>query len=61
MEFILYYMGIGYVLNNILALIAIYGDDTGQNIEIDMAGFIITIPVWPYTLYNVIAAIFSKE
>lgn len=61
MEFLIYYLGIGYVVNNILALIALYGSDEGQFIEVDMAGFILTIPAWPYTLYNAIAAIFSKE
>lgn len=60
MDFILYYMGIGYVVNNILALISLYGDDEGGELEVDIPNFILTIPAWPYTLYNVIAAFFSR-
>jgi len=61
MEFLIYYVAIGYIINNILALIAIFGSDEGQFVEVDFPAFILTIPVWPYTLYNAISAIFSKE
>ena len=59
-DFILYYFGVGYVINNIIGLWAIYGND-GDNIEINFSNFILTIPAWPYTLYSLIKAYFSKE
>lgn len=59
MDFIIYYLIIGYVINNILGLIALY--ETEGQAEIDMGGFILTIPIWPYTLYNAIAYIFMKD
>lgn len=61
MQYILYYFGIGYIINNILALLALYGSDEGQWVEVDIGNFIVTIPAWPYTLFTAIEAIFSKE
>ena len=58
MEFILYYLAVGYILNNAIGLYSIY---TYDDVEIDFANFIITIPAWPYTLYSVISNLFSKE
>lgn len=60
MNFLLYYLGVGYALNNILALLVLYGDEDGEA-EIDFPNFILTIPAWPYTLYQVIGGYFNKE
>jgi hypothetical protein len=59
MDFIIYYLAIGYVINNILGLIALY--ETDGDAEIDMGGFVLTIPIWPYTLYNAIVYMFTKD
>ena len=59
MEYIIYYLIIGYVVNNAIALFAIYFDD--GYVEVDFPAFIITIPAWPHTLYQVVASIFGKE
>lgn len=59
-DILIFYVIVGYTINNIVALVALYGDDEGE-VEIDFPNFILTIPAWPYTLYNVIAAIFSKD
>ena len=59
-DFIVFYMVVGYFINNAVALIAIYGDD-GDELGIDLTNFILTIPIWPVTLFEVIASIFSKD
>lgn len=58
-DFLLFYLGVGYAINNIFALLVLYQTD-GET-EVDFANFIYTIPAWPYTLYQIICAYFSKE
>lgn len=60
-DILIFYMIVGYFVNNAIALIALYGDDEGAETEVDFTNFILTIPIWPVTLYEVIAAIFSKD
>jgi len=55
-----YYVGVGFFMNLILALIAIYGDEDG-GLEVDGTLFFLTMFAWPYTLFNVISALLSKE
>lgn len=58
----IFYMIVGYAVNNIIALVALYGDsDEDVYTEIDFPNFILTIPIWPLTLFQVIGAIFSKD
>ncbi len=58
-DFLLYYLGVGYAINNIFALLVLY--QTDGEAEVDFATFIYTIPAWPYTLYQIIGGYFSKE
>jgi hypothetical protein len=54
-------MIVGYFVNNIIALFALYGEDEDQFAEIDFTNFILTIPIWPLTLFQMISAFFSKD
>lgn len=58
-EIILYYLGVGYIINNIFALLILY--QTDGEAEVDFSTFIYTIPAWPYTLYQIIGGLFNKE
>lgn len=58
-DFIIFYLVVGYIVNNIIGLIALYGSD--GDVEVDFGAFLLTIPVWPYTLFSVIAALLSKD
>lgn len=59
-DMFIFYMIVGYFVNNIIALVALY-EDGGDDAEIDFTNFILTIPIWPLTLYQVIAALLSKD
>ena len=61
LDYIFYYFGVGYALNNLVALFALYGEEEDELVDIDFTNFIITIPAWPYTLYRIIASMFEKE
>lgn len=59
MDILLYYLGVGYVINNAFALLVLYQSD--GDAEVDFPTFIYTIPAWPYTLYQIIGAYFTKD
>lgn len=58
-NFAIYYLAVGYVVNNIIGLMAIYG--SGGRMGVDIGAFILTIPTWPYTLYQAIGGLFGEE
>lgn len=60
MDYFIFYMGVGLVINWIIALIAIYADDEGV-VEVDAMNFFLTIPAWPNTLWNIISGFFERE
>lgn len=59
-DFLIYYAAIGLAFNWIMALIAILSDPYGMT-KVDMGAFILTIPVWPLSLYQLIASFFVGE
>jgi hypothetical protein len=58
-DILIFYMVVGYAVNNSFALITLYSE--GDYVEIDFVKLILTIPVWPLTVYQTIAAVFSKD
>lgn len=58
-DLILFYLGVGYAINNAFALFVLY--QTDGEAEVDLPTFIYTIPAWPYTLYQIIGSYFNKE
>lgn len=51
-------MLVGLAVNWIMSLYVLM---TEEYAEVDFMGFVLTIPIWPYTLYEIIAAFFNKE
>jgi hypothetical protein len=61
-DFILFYIGIGFVLNLAFALFYFYrGSDEGYTVLPHPTIFFLTIFSWPKTLWDLIAQITSKE
>ncbi len=60
MDYFIFYMGVGLVINWLVALFALFTDDEGL-VEVDAMNFFLTIPAWPYTLYNFICSFFNKD
>lgn len=60
MEYFYFYMGVGLVINWIIALTALYANDDGM-VEVDAMNFFLTIPAWPLTLWNIISSFFERE
>lgn len=56
LDFAIFYLIVGYIVNNTIALIGLYGADEDEDVEVDGMGFLLTIPVWPYTLFRFIQA-----
>lgn len=61
-DFILYYVGIGFVFNLALALFYFYrGTDEGYMVLPHPTIFFLTIFSWPKTLWDIISNLTSKE
>lgn len=60
MDYFIFYMGVGLVINWLVALFALYVDNEGF-VEVDAMNFFLTIPVWPITLYNIICSFFERN
>lgn len=60
MEYFIYYMGVGLIINWLVALFALYTDDEGL-VEIDAMNFFLTIPTWPLTLWNIISNLSERD
>lgn len=60
MDYFIYYMGVGLIINWLIALFALYTDDEGF-VEVDAMNFFLTIPIWPITLFNIISSFFEKD
>lgn len=61
LDFIIFYMIVGYIVNNIIALFYQYSGQMEENEEFSIGLFIINIPMWPYILYSVIKGLFEKD
>ncbi len=60
MDYFIFYMSVGLVINWLVALFALFTDDEGF-VEVDAMNFFLTIPVWPITLFNIISSFFEKD
>lgn len=60
MDYFIYYMSVGLVINWLVALFALFTDEEGI-VEIDAMNFFLTIPIWPVTLYNIISSFFERD
>lgn len=56
-EFILFYFGVGLIVNWGVALWGMIFEYE----DIDPMGFILTIPIWPLTVWNIITSFTNGE
>lgn len=59
-ELFMFYMGVGLVLNWVIALYVMF-TDPDRVYELDVANFFLTIPIWPLTLYEIISSFFVRD